>query len=205
MKLAIDPGHGQDNTRFGVYDPGCEDDVYAEADMNLQVALTLKFILVEEGLDCYLTRTSKYDSAPLRQRVGKALAAGCTRYLSIHQNCADGVARGTESYYRTAEDMAWAKRVQRSALDAFGLKDRGLKDEAESQHSQLAVFSFPGPCALLECCFMDVARDRGMVLLRDNRIAFAELIAEELKAILATPGELAELEQPIGDSSGQGE
>jgi len=185
VKIALDAGHGQDNLRFGQYDPGCQDDGYDEADLNLRVALTLKFILTEEGYACYLTRTDKFDSAPLTQRVGKAVAAGCTRYLSIHMNCADGLARGTECYYRSLEDKGWAARVQSAALDGFGLKNRGLKPESDSQHKRLLVFDFPGPCALLETGFMDNSKDRGKILLRENRIEFADQLAAELAKILA--------------------
>jgi N-acetylmuramoyl-L-alanine amidase len=87
-------------------------------------------------------------------------------------NAATGTATGTETFYRDSADKVWARKVQDAALAAWGLRDRGLKTEADSQHSRLAVFDFDGRAALLEVGFIDNPLDRGRAQDRDRRIAF---------------------------------
>ena len=180
MKLCIDAGHGKDNRKPGVYDPGATAGGVAEADVALTIALTGQWLCRQRGIPVYLTRDDDSDSTPVGSRDDKAEAAGCTHFVSIHLNCADGTASGTETYYRDSADKAWAQKVQAAALAAWGLKDRGLKTEADSQHKRLAVFDFDGPAALLEVGFIDHVKDRALAQDRERRIAFWSALLDSL-------------------------
>jgi N-acetylmuramoyl-L-alanine amidase len=180
-RLAVDAGHGRDNRGIGKgYDPGAVAGGVAEADVALAWALTLRWVLSRKGIAVWMTRDDDRDPDPVSTRDDRAEAAGCDRFLSIHCNAANGKATGTETFYRDSRDEMWAAIVQDAAIDALGLKSRGLKSEASSQHKRLAVFDFDGPCCLLEIGFIDNAADRARMLSRDVRLAFAEGLAAEL-------------------------
>lgn len=180
MRLCIDPGHGMNNRRPGSYDPGAQSNGVSEADIVLQIALTIKWVFKQRGIPCWLTRETDQDSDPVSTRDDRAEAAGCTHFLSLHMNCADGSASGTEIFCRDGADRVFAQKVQAIALQAWGLTDRGLKTEANSQHNRLAIFDFDGRAALLEVGFIDKLLDRGRAQERDRRVAFAHALADAL-------------------------
>lgn len=178
IKLAIDPGHGMSNRKTGLLDMGAESHGIFEANIALSWALTLKHTALARGVEAWLTRGDNLDPAPVGTRDDRAKAAGCTHFLSIHCNAGGG--HGTETFYRDAADKEFAGIAQKCALASLGLRDRGLKTESASQHSRLAVFDFPGPCALLELGFIDNATDRARMQEKGRRIRFAELLVGEL-------------------------
>lgn len=180
FKLAIDPGHGWQNRRPGVYDPGACSSGICEADIVLQWGLSGKWILSQLGIAVWLTREDDRSSDPVSTRDDRAEQAGCTKFLSLHCNSASPSATGTETFYRDSADKAWAAKVQAAAMNALDLRDRGLKTESESQHSRLAVFDFNGPACLLELGFISNAADRKKMLERDRRILFWQTLAEDL-------------------------
>lgn len=187
MKLAIDPGHGLSNRKWGVYDPGAVSEYQCkrieEAGVVMMVALTLKFKMVQAELAYWLTRTGSDDHAPLVKRVDYAEDNGCTRYLSIHMNSSNGVAHGTETYYRNEEDRVWAEVIHNAAIAAFNLKDRGLKAEGDSQHNRLEIFDFAGPTCLCELGFIDYPIDLAAVMNRNNRMDFTTSIIRYLERL----------------------
>lgn len=182
MKIAIDPGHGMSNRVPGKYDPGAVSGGVAEADIALQMALTLKHVLRAAGIDAILTRRSDVDGCPIGIRARWAQQMGCTHFLSLHCNAAiTFFASGTETFYRDSRDEDFAEMVQDVALKAWGFKDRGIKHESQSQHKRLAVFDFDGPTCLLEMGFITNPANRKMLLDRDARIRFAVALMERLK------------------------
>lgn len=171
-KLCIDPGHGMGNRTPSKYDPGACANGHEEANVALQYALAIKYVFAREGIGVFLTRDDANDYDPVGTRDNRAKAEGCTHFLSLHLNAGGGT--GTETFYRGDEDHGWAEKVQKLALEVFGLKDRGLKTEDESQHTRLAVLDFDGPGCLLELGFIDSARDMSVIGQRDARLRFAE-------------------------------
>lgn len=170
------------NRKSGVYDPGACSGGVSEADVALQWALTLKWVLSRHGYQVWLTRDDDRDPDPVGARDDRAEAAVCALFLSVHLNSADApAARGVETFYRDSRDKELAAIVQQACLDATGSKDRGLKTEGQSQHPRLAVFDFDGPCCLLEAGFVSNAADRKAVTSRETRLAFAENLAQALK------------------------
>jgi len=172
MKLAIDPGHGMSNKRDDVFDPGAVAAGVREADVVLEWALTGKYVLPQYGIKHFLTRDDNNDEMPVGRRDDVAAANGCTHFLSLHCNAADGKATGVEVYYRDISDRAFAQLVLDSLVEATGLKSRGLKRESESQHSRLAVLDFGPPACLAEIGFLDNPHDRSVIRNREVRLKF---------------------------------
>lgn len=183
MLIWIDAGHGAGNKGDG-YDPGAVANGHTEADTVLQIALAGRWILNNEfGIKTWLTRDDDSDFSPVDTRDNRASAAGCTVGISLHMNGVESpLARGTETFYRGENERPWANAVQRAALDAWGLRDRGLKLEGQSQHPSLAVLDFKPDMCLLEVGFITNKSDLGRVLERDRRIAFWRNIGRILSA-----------------------
>jgi N-acetylmuramoyl-L-alanine amidase len=182
MKLAIDPGHGFSNATSGQYDPGALGGGLQEADIVLAWALTGKFVLERAGLGVWLTRDSDTAPAPLMTRDERAVAAGCTHFLSLHCNAAASTASGTEAYYRNSAAEPFAALVLEAAVNTLKLPARGLNPDSASPPGRLAVLDFPGPATLLELGFITSATDRSALTARGSRLAFWERVVVALNA-----------------------
>jgi len=185
--VAIDAGHGMDNKKPGVYDPGV---VYAgieEANVTLAYALTLKYVLNMNGIACLLTRKSEEDSASLGARVERAIGWEATHLLSFHVNAADNhSARGVETFYPAGDrgnehGPHFARRVAAWSAKALGRPNRGAKPETDAARGRLALAAFPGHFCLLEVGFVTNPYDRARLLLRESRLAVAEGIVRALR------------------------
>lgn len=182
IKLAIDAGHGMHNRQAGRYDPGAVCGGVTEADVALAWALTLKHVAVACGVEVAMLRRGPEDGSPVGRRAKVAESLGCTHYLSLHCNAAaNPLASGSEVYYRDVPDNRLAVIALDSCVLAMGRKNRGLKQEGESQHTRLAVLAFDGPAALLEIGFVTNPVDRRRMLDRDVRLAFATEFVRRLK------------------------
>ena len=190
MKICIDAGHGYGNRVNGVYDPGAKHGYLSEADIVLQWAITGKWVLRQHGISVFLTREDDDDVAPVWMRDNMANQAECTRFISLHCNSSDNEsANGTETFARFDESNPnqsydWAKLVQSVAVKTLGTKDRGVKNESQSQHDRLSVLDFKhGPSCLLEIAFLSNPLDRAELTQRNNRIAFWGNIGQALTMI----------------------
>lgn len=176
MILAIDAGHGLGNSKSGVMDSGAVAAGHRECDIALDWALAVNWAAKQRGLKTFMPRKSNEDNAPLAHRVQRAHDAGCTHFLSLHLNSAGILATGTETLFRDAADRKFAFVVHSAAVNVLGRKDRGLKPESASPRGRLAVFAFQGPCCLCELGFISNPTDRNLLLQRQKRAAFGELI-----------------------------
>ncbi len=184
MRICIDAGHGYANRRAGSYDPGATAAGLAEADITLQWALTLKWVLARAGVPVWLTRDDDRDPAPVATRDDRAEQARCTHLLSIHCNAGgNGKRSGVETFFRDETDRRWAAVVHEAAVRGIGLPDRGVRPEAATAVGRLAVFDFAGPACLVELGYIDSAADRRALTSRARRIAFAEDLAEAIRAV----------------------
>lgn len=128
--IVIDPGHGGS-------DPGAMGNGLIEKELNLDVALRLRDLLLNDTLDTsgggtwevQMTRSTDV-TVSLQARVDLANAWPADRFLSIHHNAfSDPSAHGTETY-SFAEGTFSADlrdRVQEDLVAALGLTDRGSK------------------------------------------------------------------------------
>jgi N-acetylmuramoyl-L-alanine amidase len=164
MKVCIDPGHGMSNRSSNVYDPGATHTEgtarHEEASIALKYGLTLKDAFRAKGVPVFMTRDDATDPTPVGARAGRAEAADCKAFISLHLNdFDDDSANGTETLYRDDGDKALAARIQTEMIAITGLRDRGLK-----QRMDLAVLKFDGTAILIELGFIANDADRAMLL-----------------------------------------
>jgi len=173
-RLCIDPGHGLSRLAPRSFDPGASGGERREADVTLDYGLALARECDARGVPYWMTRRDNDTVSPLFSRVSRAKSAGCDVYLSVHCNAfSDPEANGTETLYKQSMPMAYA--VQRAALAALNLRDRGVK-----ARPNLAVFQFPGPCALLELGFITNDNDRSVMLHPKSRDRLVTALLDEL-------------------------
>lgn len=178
------------NRRAGVYDPGATVKVgkreITEADIVMDWANELKIQLETLGAKVIRTRINASDVAPVGERAGIAHKYGCDTFISLHTNAADGKANGTETFYRGAQNAGLAKACNNAIIKALGTKDRGIKTEAASQHSRLAVLSFPAAC-LIELGFIDHEGDRSRMMDQQLMLLACQYLAEAIMSTNAQP------------------
>ena len=178
ITLALDAGHGKDNAKPGTFDTGATSGKLTEADLTWQLIESGVFVAKSEyegKIRIVLTRDSVNDSAPVAGRDDEAVHEGAQYLLSIHLNDANGTATGTETLYRDGADKMLAEAVQSAAVAAFGLRNRGVKNESESARGRLAIFGGDLATALCEVCFIDNLNDMETVFgagSRSRRIDF---------------------------------
>ncbi len=90
MRIMIDPGHGMDNRRRGIYDPGAVANHggtrHEEATLNLEVATKLHDALRAAGHTVKMSRTRTRETCGLRRRLEIASAMSAELVVSIHHN-----------------------------------------------------------------------------------------------------------------------
>lgn len=178
IRAHLDAGHGQNNAKAGTWDTGAESASRDEADLTWQMIESGVFVATTEyagRIQIGLTRDSAAESAPVAGRDDEAAREGAQYLISIHLNASDGGVSGTETLWRDGADKKLATVVQAAAVAAFGLWNRGVKNESESARGRLAIFGGPMPTALCEVGFIDNPHDVKMLFgegSRDRRIAF---------------------------------
>jgi N-acetylmuramoyl-L-alanine amidase len=182
MKICVDAGHGMGNRKSGVFDPGATvkqgSETFAEADIVLRYAHTLRKLLEARGATVFMTRTSSADPAPAGARASRAENAKCGLFVSLHLNSSDSSqANGVEVLFRsTAKDKPLANRLQAALVQATGLKNRGTV-----QRDNLAVLKFKaGPVVLIELGFISNKSNRDFLLDGTNRDRICAEIAQTL-------------------------
>ncbi|MGQ9474578.1 MAG: N-acetylmuramoyl-L-alanine amidase [Actinomycetota bacterium] len=122
-KFCVDPGHGGSET--GAVGPTG----LLEKDVNLQVALRLRDLLVAEGAEVLMTRESDV-YVSITQRWQMANSWGADRFISIHHNAVDDRSVNYTvtlvSKYASQETLEMANGVQAELVAELGLPNRGV-------------------------------------------------------------------------------
>lgn len=179
--IIIDPGHGMSNRKQGKYDPGATSNGVTEAEIVMDWANELREILIGQGHKVIRTRVDHNDDAPVSQRAKIAKQYSGEIMISLHCNAANGQANGTETFYRGLANKPKAVVITNAVCKAMGTRNRGAKNESQSQHSRLAVMEFQ-PCFLLEIGFIDYPVDRAKMLDPELRRKACQAIADILTA-----------------------
>jgi len=125
MKVCIDPGHGGSQPGavgyFGT----------KEKDITLQVALQLRDVLKNAGVEVVMTRESDKDVRTAKQpnelqaRCDVANNSKADVFVSVHCNAADDrTAHGTETWYypKDAKSKTLAQFIQTELVKQIGLR-----------------------------------------------------------------------------------
>ncbi|HYP19766.1 MAG TPA: N-acetylmuramoyl-L-alanine amidase [Chloroflexia bacterium] len=162
-RIALDPGHGpRDDMGAVLVDDDTGKLVLAEHELNLDIALRLRDILVARGAEVGLTRVTREEftvpwpldangdgveqgqSDDLQHRIDIMNASGAEVFLSIHANSSGNPAKrkGIQALYCATDDCpfpAEAKRLGRLVLDhlASALERAGYPIEKSELRSDL--------------------------------------------------------------------
>jgi len=177
--IILDPGHGMGNKSPGVFDPGAVSNGIREADIVMDWANVIRELLIEKGHDVVRTRVDHKDPCAISQRAKIAERFGGAVMLSIHCNWGGGKVSGTETFFRGLTNKPKAQAISDAVSKALGTKNRGAKNESQSQHARLAVMAFQ-PCFLLEIGFIDNDFDRSRMIDPAYRRQACNAIADEL-------------------------
>lgn len=126
-KICIDPGHGGTS-------PGAAANGLVEKNLNLEVSLLLRDLLLKDGIDVVMTRTADV-TVSLAARTDLANRQACDFFISVHHNGAEATsARGIEVFHQVKSDKAkdLGRAVLRNMVDSLGLPSRGLKTRINS-------------------------------------------------------------------------
>lgn len=155
--VVIDPGHGGS-------DPGAIYNDMTEKELNLDIALKLKKLLLKDNIDVRLTRED--DSyVDLYARTDFANSAGADLFLSIHNNAMDDQSYdGTMTLFNPNDDdggftnRKFAQIIQDEVTSQAGTTDRGIRERPH-----LAVLRtsevYKIPAVLVEVAFMTNQKD----------------------------------------------
>ncbi len=167
--IVLDPGHGG-------YDSGANSAGYSESEIVLDVGLKVKKWLDKTPFNIEMTRdTDKFISLSNRSDFANNLNADL--FVSIHANSFNGSAEGTETYYYTANERTNASKalstyIQYRLLEAWNLRDRGVKTKSFAVIRETSM-----PATLLELGFIDNEKDREKLMSSTERDRIAKYIA----------------------------
>jgi len=178
--VVIDPGHGGTGPKLGGSDANhaVSPSGVKEKNMTLQLGLLVRSALQTAAtngghtIKIVMTRdTDKNLSLAARANVAKANRAD--RFLSIHFNGFNHLARGTETLIRGvtdgnvnhADDKKFANKIQNAAFGVLrshdpGAKDRGVKDQKLGVLNDVQLGNTTGGhcrACMIEVEFIDVA------------------------------------------------
>lgn len=179
--ITLDCGHGGS-------DPGAVSSGIKEKDITFQYALTLKYLLEQEGFKVYLTRYGDVN-VPLAQRAYMAIGKDGI-FISLHCNSGPNPARGYEVWYH--DDNPTSKRLAIAINNAMQqqkfIPTRGIKRDTDRYKSGFCVLRICSqhniPAVLIELGFITDPADRAALLMRDIRTAICQKIIEGIKSFM---------------------
>ncbi len=173
-KFGIDCGHTMSGADYGA--------VGIKAESNLTREVGTKVIAKLQALGhtvikCYKDTCSSLNDS-LSYRTNTANSNSVDLYVSIHFNCYNGNAYGTEVFTYGGKELSQARAVLNN-ICALGYTNRGIKDG-----SNLYVLKHTKAKAMLiECCFCDNSGDMN----KFNAENMANAIVKGLAGKLPTP------------------
>ncbi|ABY92080.1 MULTISPECIES: N-acetylmuramoyl-L-alanine amidase family protein [Thermoanaerobacter] len=161
--IAIDPGHGGK-------DPGAVVENYKEKDLNLDIALKLREILLDKNISVIMTR-DKDETVDLQQRCDIANKNKVDYFISIHCNSfKDPTANGTETYAYPGSIVGQnlAQYVQNEIVEMLKTANRGVKYATFYVLKHTVM-----PAILVETAFMSNPQNLDLLLHRPDIFAQA--------------------------------
>lgn len=185
VTICVDPGHGGK-------DGGAIYGAYVEKDINLEISLKLKDILVHMGYNVVLTRTSDYHLpineeytklGDLNERLRIINDSKAFMLISIHANKYElSTVHGAQTFYRTSsrESMVLASLIQKNITSNFDNNNRISK----SIDTIYLLNSVDIPAVIVESGFMSNAIDLENITNAIFQEKFAKTIANSINEFL---------------------
>lgn len=172
----IDAGHGaKDCGAVGVTG-------LLEKDVNLALAMTLKYVADEMGYDVKATRVDDKEFVELYRRVETAGNFNADLFVSVHSDSATNEkANGTTVFYYNIESMPIANRVSKALSKHLGTLNRESKFAdfyvLRKQSERISI--------LIEVAFLsnkeDEAKLRRILTDKEYRLGVAKVIMNSIK------------------------
>jgi N-acetylmuramoyl-L-alanine amidase len=177
-KVFISAGHGGS-------DPGAVANNTKEKDLNLSIALACRDVLEKHGVNVKMSRT-KDENDSLSEEIRECNAFSPDLAISIHNNAGGG--DGAEVFYHHGggKGKTLAENIL-SEIVKIGQNSRGAKVRKNSQGKDYYGFirETNAPAVIVECAFVDNAKDIKILSTEGKRQAMGEAIA---KGVLSTLG-----------------
>ena len=157
MKLYLDPGHGGS-------DPGAQGNGLKEKDINLDIALKIRTILIDnyENVNVKMSRT-KDTARSLNQRTSEANAWGADYFLSIHCNSFNGSAQGYEDYIHSSLSDGSTTAKHQDTMHAAIIKVNELQNRGNKKSNFHVLRESSMPALLTENGFIDNKHDAALM------------------------------------------
>lgn len=146
MKIAIDCGHTLTGADYGAVGIKAESNLTRE--VGTKVISKLK-ALGHTVINCTIDNSNTLEES-LSYRVNQANNNNVDLFVSIHFNCFNEQAHGTEVFTWGGEQLPEATRVLNN-LVGLGYKNRGIKDGS----NLYVIRNTKAKAMLVECCFCD--------------------------------------------------
>lgn len=150
---------GHCNTPGPNYDPGAIGvNGRKEADETVKMRDAVIYHLRKRGAPFIQDRAGE----SLKQYLKRINTGTGSLVVEYHFNAANGSATGVEVLVQSDADKmdkACAKELCEVSATFMGIKNRGVKSEADSHHGRLALMREQGIVVLVELCFIDNPED----------------------------------------------
>jgi N-acetylmuramoyl-L-alanine amidase len=177
-KIFISAGHGGS-------DPGAVANGVKEKDLNLSIALACRDVLEKHGVSVKMSRV-KNENDPLSEEIRECNAFAPDLAIDIHNNAGGG--DGAEVFYHHGggKGKTLAENIL-AEIVKIGQNSRGAKVRKNSQGKDYYGFirETSCPAVIVECAFVDNAKDLQILSTESKRQAVGEAIA---KGVLSTLG-----------------
>jgi N-acetylmuramoyl-L-alanine amidase len=180
--VVVDAGHGG-------HDSGTRSAGISEKNLTLAMAKKTSALLAAEGATVIMTRKTDV-FIDLYERPNMGNRNGADFFVSIHinSNSRDNTASGTITFYHMRDPISqlMADCIQREITKRSGLGGMGVwSDSRIYPDDGFAVLrKAKMPAILLECGFLNTAKDRKLMLTEDFQNAVASGIVKGLKVFL---------------------
>lgn len=174
--VIIDPGHGGDDSG-AVGARGTQ-----EKDVNLDVALRLVKLLIDEEMKPILTRSAD-TYVSLDERCDLANALNADIFVSLHCNASvsRNSARGLETYYFHPRSEELAATVHRNVVARLNYRDRGVRVARFVVVRKTAM-----PAILVEIGYLNHSEDEALLRSPEFRQRMAEALKEGICEYMRT-------------------
>lgn len=151
--VCLDPGHG------GEGDPGAVNDDVIERDINLIVANKMKALLIADGYNVVMTRTSNDEVLDNKARAAYCNAQSADILLSIHHNdYTDNVTDYASAIYYKDEDQELAQYILDAIATDLDIINNGLTTLEDN-----VLVKSNMPAALSEAFFVSSNDEKVMI------------------------------------------
>ena len=169
----------------GGNDPGAVANNTKEKDLNLSIALACRDILEKHGVKVKMSRT-KDESDTLSEEIKECNDFFPDLAIDIHCNAGNGDGAEAFYHYGGGKSKTLAENIL-AEIVKVGQNSRGAKIKKNAQGKDYYGFirEISAPSVIVECAFVDNARDLEILATESQRKTMGEAIA---KGILKTLG-----------------